>query len=318
MIKKGFTPYYLGDDMFSEKHEEYFSHPNQYNTVIFGSSRMYRHLNPAIIDSSYGKAELSTYNFASPGTFNPATYYLYENFLDEIQENTLKYVFIELQPLANYQGDNCLTTEASYWNSTKFLYFTYNYIQDSSYDGNLVGELYSCYLSSYLFGFYDFSPFLNVIRPPSMGDLWNDGYISIEEAMRIKSENLGLKKRWDDFHSDTTSLTERVRAAQIADSLHTESSVNRYHLNYVLDLIQRSEEKGLDLVFVLQPRLTSIQYEEILPIASVLPKKNVITMHSYRMFEEFYLSKYSFDVGHLNTEGSTIFTKYFVEQLSNR
>ena len=315
--KKFFTPYYLGDKTIYAKYTGFSERPEKFNTVIFGSSRLYRQINSHLLDSLMNERNFSTYNFAAPGTFNPATYYLYENFIDSRHSKTVDRAFLELQTLSHYTGSNCTTTTASYWNNAKYLLFSLNYINHSTYSADIKKELYSCYLKSYLFGFYDFSNFLNLFRPIDMDEVGVNGFLSMEEAMNIKDENASLIERWQDFRSDTSEISERIEAANQAVTTAMNYEVNTYHQQYLTSLIEKSRNKGIELIYIIPPRLTESQYNELVPLANSLPQNHVIELYNYSDYSEFYRAAYSFDIGHLNTEGANIFTKFLAEKIKD-
>jgi hypothetical protein len=315
IAKKFFTPYYIGDRTIYAKYTDISEQDEKFNTFIFGSSRLYRHINSHLLDSLMSNGNYSTYNYAAPGTFNPAAYYLFENFINSSESNTVDRVFIELQSLSHYSENNCTTTKASYWNNSKYLLFSLNYIYNSQYSRDKKKELYSCYFKSYLFGFYDFSLFLNLFRPINMNEVGDNGYLSLENAMYLMRENSELKERWNDFHSDTTELHDRIEAAKVAAASISNNEVNRYHLDYLNSLIEEAESKGIQLIFILPPRLEESQYDELIPLAHALPQNYVIQMFNYSEFSEFYRADYSFDIGHLNTKGANLFTKFLAEEI---
>lgn len=316
-LKKFFTPYYLGDRTIYAKYTDFSERSENFNTVIFGSSRLYRHINSQLLDSLLIDHEFSTYNFAAPGTFNPATYYLYENFIDSRHSKEIDLAFIELQALSHYSESNCTTTIASYWNNTQYLIFSLSYINRSNYSFEVKKELYSCYLSSYLFGFYDFSNYLNLFRPINTDEVGENGFLSLEEAMKIKRENTSLIERWQNFHSDTSNISVRIEAANHAVTSSINLEVNTYHQQYLNSLIEKSRNKGIELFLIIPPRLSESQYNELVPLANTLPQSHVIELYNYSEFSDLYKSEYSFDIGHLNSKGANLFTKFLANEIKN-
>ena len=151
-LKKIITPFYIGDKIFSAKYADFLKRNEQFNSVVFGSSRLYRHVNSMYLDSLLTDYNISTYNFSNGGTYNPESYYLYDNFINSIESGNIKCAFIELQQLHPYSEGNCKTTKASYWNTTRYLFYSFDYINNSEYDSKTKHELYECYLKSYFFG----------------------------------------------------------------------------------------------------------------------------------------------------------------------
>jgi hypothetical protein len=150
-----------------------------------------------------------------------------------------------------------------------------------------------------------------------MSEVGKNGYLSLESAMNIMRENAELKDRWNDFHSDTSELNSRIEAAQLASASISRNKVNTYHLNYLNSLIDNSRKKGIQLIFILPPRLAESQYDELVPLANALPENNVIKLFNYSDYSMLYKAEYSFDIGHLNTEGANLFTKFLAEEVKD-
>lgn len=310
ITKKQITPYYLGDKVFNAKYEDYSRDEEQFNSVIFGSSRLYRHVNTLLLDSLLSDYNFSTYNFANWGTYNPESYFLYDNFLNSIDSGKIKIAFLELQQLHPYSNDNCRTTKASYWNTLKYLFFSIEYINHSNYIYEKKQELYKNYLKSYFFGLHDFLFLENILPSKKIKEIGENGFYPLEKAMNEHGVNNKYKKRWDEFHSDTLELENRIKAAKIDAETISPKALNKHHLKFLNSLITKSEQKGIHLIFVLSPRLKKDQYSELIPLSYALPQENIIQLYSYSRYNKFYLSDYSFDVGHLNTKGANLFTEH--------
>ncbi len=97
IIKKNITPFYIGDPIFKAKFEDFINNKENFNTISFGSSRIYRHLNTTLLDSLLNNYYLSTYNLAVGATYNPESYYLYEELIQTLDSGDIKLTFVELQ-----------------------------------------------------------------------------------------------------------------------------------------------------------------------------------------------------------------------------
>jgi len=91
------NPYY-GNAQYNTKLNYFNQNKSDYNSVVFGSSRLYRHFNTKLFDSLTND-NIKSFNLAAPGTYNPEAYFLYDEFLKKVNHNTIKYAFIELQSL---------------------------------------------------------------------------------------------------------------------------------------------------------------------------------------------------------------------------
>ena len=74
-------------------------------------------------------------------------------------------------------------------------------------------------------------------------------------------------------------------------------------INY---LIQKSQEKGIHLIFILSPRAVN---KPLLTLSSKIPDHNIIDMANPEKFESLYVNDNSFDMGHLNTKGAEDYTR---------
>ena len=73
-----------------------------------------------------------------------------------------------------------------------------------------------------------------------------------------------------------------------------------------------SELNNINLVFVLPPRKTS---HYISNLYASIPEKNKIQLADALEFPQLYIVNHSFDVGHLNTKGSEIYSKLLAIKL---
>lgn len=318
ILKKEVTPYYLGNGPFHAKLTHFYDNveAHAYNTVFFGSSRIYRHVNGPVIDSILTDFNIKSFNFATAGTFNPEAYYIYTNFINDLETNDIKYAFMELQTLNRISDSNLLTTKASYWNSLHYLNYSINYVQHSDYEKAEKRAYYSRYIQSFIYSFLDFK-----ILPKSITSntfhVDPHGYSPLDIELFDADGDNEFKSRWLAFHSDSTNLASRIEMAKKIKELASDDPVNQYHLNYLHFLIQQSKEKGIHLIFVLPPRLSNESYFELVPLARSLPTQNVIKLNDPETYYELYLTEYSFDAGHLNSKGADIFSSYLAENFKH-
>ncbi|MGZ4035075.1 MAG: hypothetical protein ACXVP4_09455, partial [Bacteroidia bacterium] len=101
-----------------------------------------------------------------------------------------------------------------------------------------------------------------------------DGYYSLHEEMEDTPGDNEFRYRLTSFLKDTTILKERINMSKVAFSeKNTGVYLNKYHLNYLKRMIEKSEAKGIQLFFIIPPRLTLKDYQELLSLAKALPEK---------------------------------------------
>jgi hypothetical protein len=317
-IKKVITPYYMGNNLFNSKLNYYnFNYNNEkYNTVFFGSSRIYRHINPILLDSLLYLQNLKSFNFATPGAFNPESYFLYENFIDNLTNNDIKYAFLELQELNYISEKNLQTTKANYWNDLHFLNYSYNYILASKNSKSLKCKYIFNYTVSYIYSFLDFKILENKFKLKDIKHIGLNGFYPLDKELIDSKNNEGLSNRYITFNSDTTVLNKRILEAQNSKKILNNNDINQYHLEYLISLINKSNKKDIKLIFILPPRLSKNDYLQLIPLANSLPQKNIIKLNDPEKYKVLYMAEYSFDIGHLNSKGANFFTKYLADELA--
>lgn len=76
-----FVSPFWGSDVLDSKYSYLLEKDKDFNTLFIGSSRINRGVNPAIINCSLTEFGVKSYNFGSPSTINPETYYITEQVL---------------------------------------------------------------------------------------------------------------------------------------------------------------------------------------------------------------------------------------------
>ncbi len=312
---------YSGSPYYSKKYNYYEQHAAQYNAVVLGSSRMFRQVNPAVMDSMLGAYHLSTYNLGAPATFNPEEYFLYDDFLETKHAN-LKYAFLELQPLNKISELNVDSRRNYYWINFKYLRFALQYILHSNDSLAVKKQQIGAYCQSYVNNKFDFSgvlaPFKKKENPVSEIQLKN-GFYSLNDEMDDTPGEDEFSFRLKGFLKDTTVLNERRKGSEQAFSLAFKAEeVNISHLNKLKRLIAKSAEEGIHLFFVMPPKLNASDYAELLPLMQQLPPANVIQLADVKTFPQLYLACNSFDIGHLNKKGADIFSALLAKEVEKR
>jgi len=310
------SPYY-GNPTYQNKFTFFSENINSYNAIVFGSSRMYRHFIPNLFDSLLNTPNLNTFNLAVAGGFNPETYYLYEKFLETIKPNQIKYAFIELQPVKEIAKKNMNTERVFYWLNLKYFLFSYRYIQNSNLTSNKT-ELLTILRKSFINKLIHSYNLKNIFfsKQTSNNFFKTEGYSNTDEySLHLPSNNELLERR-QTFLSDTTTI-QKIIAASIVElnNSQLEYYKNEVHLEKLLEIIETSKQKGIEVIFIIPPRIS--RYEELYALKHYLPKTNVVDISNAEKYPLLYQSKYSFDVGHLNNAGAILFTEYVAQEIKN-
>jgi len=313
------NPYYA-NDYYNTKYKYYIKNKEKYNTVVFGSSRLYRQFIPSQFDCYLSEFNTSTFNLAAPHTFNPEVYYLYEKFISKMDSNSLRFAFIELQPL-NYISDlNIKSSESYYWCNLKYLRFSLCYIFNANYL-NVYKDQLSAYLKSFLFRFTDISKYKyfflkNNINNTILGNNL-DGYYSLDQqSIDVDGEN-EFKKRKNSFLNDTTVTQQRLyKSVEILSENLIQKYLNKTHLHKLLKIIEESKKKGINVIFIIPPKLDD--YKELYALKISLPNRNIIDISNANIYPLLYQTEYTFDEGHLNFKGAELFTTYLANEMNEK
>jgi len=310
-------PYYWGNEGLVSKMNKVIADEYVYNTYFVGSSRMYRHIQPSLFDS-LNNGKTRSFNLSYSGTKPPETYHFLKHFIEECTDNT-KYIFLELSVISDLAEVNRNTLRAKYCldfptYKTAFMSCLQNKRYEAAWN----------YTISYLSRVWKMGMLESIWKfdgkthyPQALGPR-GDGFYGLEQEMADAGRaDSTFIKRLDNFFADTTTLTKRyektIKEYKKNKSFRPATPAN---VAQIQGLIQQAERKGIHLILVLKPRNPGL-----LSLYNALPDNNKIDMCDPVKYPEFYLAKYTFDVGHFNGEGAELFTRALVDefqQFSNK
>lgn len=216
------TPYYWGNKTYAEKINYLELNQNIDNSKIFyfGSSRIYRHLNPVIIDSvlNYNSvSRLKSFNLGTDGNFNPESFYLYEKFLEsEVSKNT-KVAILEVTDIKKNNWEDLLNERSYYYQNLS----TYQYLIKSFYkdiNESKKQRLFMSLKNTALF-------FVKLIKPPNYKKIsqYNkcfpeniNGFYSLEEELNETTDPVifkDLSRRVNEISNDYKYLCRKREIA---------------------------------------------------------------------------------------------------------
>lgn len=308
------TFYPVQDDRYEVRYDYLKDNLNNYNTLFFGTSRTIRHIVPSVFDSINKANGITTkgFNLGTPANKLFETYYQYDAFLrdySKMKERPVKYVFLELNPMDVLEFQNISSRKASYWFDANYAGHLVSYLKD----GATVKRGYFNYFYAFLIHYFGFNYLDNPLQETSKdANVWlgenHDGYVDYDDEIKLVTD-LKQKKKLQEFRArfeeDTTKL---IKARINAEKEYAETSAAKYnaeHLKMMKDIIEKSKQYGIEVKFIIQPRLAS--YREIHAIKKQLPGY-VIDVADPNKHRELWEVKNAFDKSHMNKKGSTIFT----------
>lgn len=306
-------PYYWGNEGLVSKMNKVIADEYRYDTYFVGSSRMYRHIQPSLFDS-LNSGKTRSFNLSYSGTKPPETYHFLKHFIEECGDNT-KYIFVELSVITDLAEVNRNSLRAMYCldfqtYKTAFIACVQNKRYETAWNYT-ISYLSRMWKMGMLESIWEFDG--KTHYPQAVGRQ-GDGYYGLDdEKMDAGTTDSTFIKRLDNFFADTTTLTKRYEATlkeyKKNKSFRPAAPANIAQINR---LIRQAERKDIHLIFVLQPRNPGL-----LSVYNALPESHKIDLCNPVKYPEFYLAKYSFDVGHFNSVGADLFTRAFADDFSD-
>ncbi len=324
LLVTSLVPYHWGNPWYSTKMRYLESIPNdKYNTYFFGSSTFYRHINPAIVDelvNQESSQKIASFNMGALATFCPQTYYLFEHFLESSLANNTKYCIMELRDIESI-GDALMHQErTSYWmNSADLQLVANSFYHRSGMHPRKKFSAISKYSISYVENIFHIGHFGNILTKPDhyadklLGPKKN-GFFPLELDYATTDdfefiEHLEERMLLIQEHPEVLERRRRKDSTAHADMAQQYDQV---HLERINQLIQQAEVRGIELIFLISPRCAS---KEIVKLATQLDQNHLIDLSRPEEFPELYLLDNSFDRGHLNDKGATLYSEYLAEEL---
>lgn len=309
-------PYYYGSEIYTSKIEYYNRHTDDYNAVIFGSSRMHHHFNPRLFGKIVTEEKISAYNFGIPAAFNPEAYYLFENFIETVDSTTVKYAFLELQNIAHHRG-YIKSSRGGYWCTSDVLTYCHNHLDNAnSIENDRKEKLRADFNNSFI---KRWAGTINVVKllnkkPYSSG---NDGFFSLTSLYNNAKKGTRVRKRFENFIADTSGLENRILAIRQKESMDvSKMAVNPAHFAYIEKFIRQCKEKGIHLFVILPPTLLIEHYQNLTPLLYALPEGHIIDIPKYRYSQKLHTTACSFDLAHFNKRGANIYTRYLARSVN--
>lgn len=304
------TDLYWGNREYSNKVTNYRTY-KIYNTVFFGSSRILTGINPLVFDSLINQHycdSLKSFNLATPGTWANETFYLYENFLNDtsLSEN-VNHVFMEFQNIMAIRPDKLTTDKAIYYQSVNNIDFVIRYsVNEAALRLKSFPSSLYIITSHMLAGFQCLLNFnrLNINETP---------FDSLALFGTNSRGYLGLTEKASSRRNISANQLDAYKRSIESNLFRTKEAYNKVFYEKCMNLIHKSKQKGIKLVFVLPPvKLTP----NMATVFNALPQVNKIEVCDPKKLPELYLEINWVDETHLSADGSTYLIQSIIREFA--
>lgn len=314
-------PYY-GNPLYRQKLQDIRQQGEEINTLFYGSSRFYRHIDPLLADSLLSEFDVSSYNLGVTSLLNPQSYMLFGDLLNR-EELSLEYIFLEISNFRQIKPGNIRTPRNYYYLDLPTLYYVTRY--QAAAGGPLqvrlsvIADFYASWCFKIIYAVNDAMGELVTEKESLSGRIFEGrGYYPLNEEFRATEDSSSeVIRRREAYLADTTVVE---RFAEFAEESYSRVNygpyLNRVHFERLMKLYRLSEDRGIELYFVISPRLW--HYNELLALRDRLPENRVIELASSSKYPEFYHPEYTFDAEHLNREGAALFTREMAREIRFR
>lgn len=258
------------------------------NVIFFGSSRIYRHIIPELLDT----LDLKFFNMGMPSNFPPESYYLIEDFIQHSESDNIKAIVIELSSMSM---SNTSIPEGNYYlNNSEFMFALTHYFEKGSVHGmvNTLRAKYFRVLNSPL------------IKIKKQKDIGCNGWLPLDAE---KSQY----PRYEYFINHKDSLLNHLSQASPLQS--NETCIVQY--KRLLNLIDMAAQKGIQVQLFISP--LSGNNSTVNCLKEKLSGINIFDFGNIEEYPEFLLDQNMFDSGHLNTTGAYLLNSYLKRDLLN-
>lgn len=298
---------------------------SQYNTVLFGSSRVHRQINSMLFDSinSIAGDTTTSINFGNDAMTMPEVYFQFENVL-RIPNLKPRYIIVELCDVDTFASVNLHTTRKKYYYSAGVWWNSVSMLCCSDY--SLSRQLSGCFshcinfmetLLKYNFlsemakfsqnektATYPCNPFYSPLDNDDTAQIFFSGKMCVNPHIAF----LKHPQQLEELKKKSELLFEKYASDE------SKSTPNKFYLDLVERMLKKGREKSIKIIFFLPPKLEEIHYKNVLPVFNAIPTENKIDLANPAKHEKFYKLEYAFDLGHVNKNGATLLTEKLSEE----
>ncbi len=313
-------PYSWGNIQLSSKLEYIKEKKLDPSTYFIGSSVTYHGVIPNLFDNLTQKAQNSSFNLASDGTYPPQTLYIVENLLE--QDTTIEYIFYELNTINHLPKHLFQTTRSKYYLEPKHLFFCIKYIWTSDYTKgtNLRNTHKLGLISRYCITYFE-SLFKMGMRKEVINSFNKKSKNELKKLINKDIDGYGklVNRRYENKSSQMSLYLEDLER-NYANTYRNidKATFNPVFRNVLMEQLNTAKAKGVTIIYV----FNAIKYSfenlgNMVALFHSLPKENRIDLANPSKNSELFKVENRWDEGHFNHKGATINTEKIVEVLKH-
>jgi hypothetical protein len=310
------------------KYDYYQAHKDDYNTLFFGSSRIYSHVVPEVFDATVSDvtvqdsrqgSAINSYNFGIPAMRAIDSAVLLEEVLANPPKN-LKWVFFESILDKGYEPiPNARTQRAMYWHTWKNTRTAAQYILTSDESLPSKAFLLSSHLLPFLYQQLNIGRLFNQMLPSEFSAeeqqvaadfTATEGYYALTDEADPKRQ-LFLRNQAD-YLSQVSVLESVIEQSQAEPNRDLTLSANKQQL---LERVTRTiRAAGAEPIFVEPPSLHPEHDFQAAQQLGTIDK--LLSYKNPKQFPQLYSPSGRHDADHLNDAGSREFTRLLAQDFA--
>ena len=307
----------------SPKYDYYKAHKDDYDTLFFGSSRVYSQIIPDTFDREAKSAgvPLNSYNFGIPAMRALDSAVLLEEVLANPPEN-LKWVFFESILDKGYEPiPNARTHRVMYWHDWENTRFAARYIlkSDESLPGKAV--LLSSHLLPFLYHQLNVGRLFSQVLPSQFSEeeqtvaaefTDNEGFYALsDESTPERQYFINAQQAYLD---SVAVLAGRAKQLKQEDKTTVDAYLSANKVMLLRRVVEAVRAAGAEPIFIDPP---SLHLENDFQAAEQLGTvERLLAYRDPNQFPQLYATQNRYDVDHLNLAGSEAFTQLIAKDFN--
>lgn len=297
-------PVNWGKPIATRKYDYYQTNASDFDTLFIGSSRTRGQISPTIFNA---QTNASAFNLGVDGYFFPQTKRLFDDMLAS-DISLPKTVLFELTLTGQPGPENMHTTEQAYWYTPGYTQLQVRHVFESQQKWGDRAVFVFRHAMSQVEQLFSVGMGLDAINSVqgtqayltdenTLGDL-RDGFTPFNDRF------VELTPARQDFLNEPAIVIQRQ--AEIMALQGTNTLENTYK-PLLSEMLADAEAHGINLIFIMPPRYHSSLLDSI-------AEGHKIILNDPVAYPQLYDPATSWDVGHLDEAGSTIYTHLVAEQ----